>query len=68
VAGDHAVFVGLGAPDAADGLEQLRDALVGVARADEDGDAVAAARRWAARFTWARTAAETLAVYEASVA
>jgi glycosyltransferase involved in cell wall biosynthesis len=64
VCGEHAVLVPL---DGSDDVAQLADALVTAARAAPDAAALAAATAWATGFTWERTAAATLAVYEGAI-
>lgn len=66
IAGGHAHLVDLGQPDLEERVERLRQALVTVATKQPSPEVVAARRAWAAGFTWERTAAATLAVYEAA--
>ena len=66
IAGGHAHLVDLGQPDLEERVERLRQALVTVATEQPSPEVVAARRAWAAGFTWERTAAATLAVYEAA--
>ncbi len=66
ISGGHAHLVDLTGPDVADRVDRLRDALTAVSADRPTADVVRARRAWATAFTWARTAAETLAVYEAA--
>lgn len=68
IAGSHARLVALDAVDDGAATAALRDALIEVATSPRTAAVVAAGRAWAGQFTWARTAAATLAVYEAAAA
>lgn len=64
IAGGHARLVALEQPDPGERVAALMDALVSVSTSAPTSAERSAARAWAAGFTWARTAAATLAVYE----
>lgn len=67
VCGGHGTIVDLdGVVGPAEAEARLAAALVSAARTPADPAEAAAARAWAASFTWERTAAATLAVYEAA--
>lgn len=67
VCGDHGTLVDLdGATAPGEAVARLAAALVTAARTPADPAEVAAARAWAGAFTWERTAAATLAVYESA--
>lgn len=67
VCGSHGTIIDLDGADGPDtAADRLAAALITVARSGPDPVAIEAARGWAASFTWDRTAAATLAVYEAA--
>jgi glycosyltransferase involved in cell wall biosynthesis len=66
IAGGHARLVALEQPDPGERVAALADALVAVSSSAPTSAERSAGRAWAATFTWARTAAATLAVYEAA--
>lgn len=67
VCGPHATLVDLDhVEQPEEAADRLSRAIVDVARATSDPAALAAARAWADSFTWERTAAATMAVYEAA--
>lgn len=66
IAGGHAHLVDLTGRDVEERVDRLRQALVTVATEQSSPLVEAARRAWAASFTWERTAAATLAVYEAA--
>lgn len=68
IAGGHARLVALEQPDPSERVAALADALVAVSSSGPTSAERSAGRAWAAAFTWARTAAATLAVYEAAAA
>jgi glycosyltransferase involved in cell wall biosynthesis len=66
IAGGHAHLVDLEAAEPGERVERLREALITAAHQTSTPEVVAARRAWTAGFTWERTAAATLAVYEAA--
>ena len=66
VAGGHACLVDVEDGGDDDRVERLAHALVSLVRRPPSALARARGRDWAATFTWERTAAATLAVYEAA--
>jgi glycosyltransferase involved in cell wall biosynthesis len=67
VCGDHGTLVDLDAVTTpGDAVARLAAALITASRTPAGPGEVAAARAWAASFTWDHTAAATLAVYEAA--